>query len=78
MQTTINVQIFDKVHRLEDTGVAHVTADENGVEIHLPIKINVCISHEELRKLVSKLEPDCEDLEHDRAVARAESRHDID
>jgi hypothetical protein len=44
----------------------------------LPIKINVCISHEELRKLVSKLEPDCEDLEHDRAVARAESRHDID
>jgi hypothetical protein len=57
MQTTVKVAIFDKVHRLETEGVAHVTSDEKGIEVHLPIQINICLSHEDLRKLVSKLQP---------------------
>lgn len=53
MQTAISVAIFDKVHRLEMEGKAHVIADENGIEIHLPIQISVCLTHEELHKLAN-------------------------
>jgi hypothetical protein len=56
MQTKIHVDIFDKVHRLEESGDAHATADENGVELHFPIQINACISHEDIQKL-AELKP---------------------
>jgi hypothetical protein len=56
MQTAVSVAIFDKVHRLELEGMSHVVADENGVELHLPIQISVCISYEELRKIVDRME----------------------
>lgn len=56
MQTAVSVAIFDKVHRLELEGMSHVIADENGVEFHLPVQISVCISYEELRKIVDRME----------------------